>query len=491
MKLGKATLATALAAPALVAGAALLGPSVAPAAHDVEHPNVILIVSDDQSFDSVDKMPYLRNQDPANGGGWLRFDRAFINNPICCPSRATILSGQWSHHTNVEEVGGAPSFNDTDTIATSINAVGYRTGWVGKYHLGPPPGTPGSATYVPPGWDRFVDHRANPHPQQLCGAGAYYDYNLNVNGNLVCHGSDEADYATDVLAARALDFINRNKNEPFFLTFAPRAPHNGWTAATRHLDHYANEEVPFPPSWNEDTSDKPAWWAARPEVQPGNRIGPMRKQWDTLLALDDAVKAIDERVQELGLTNRTVILYMTDNGYSFGEHRWPDKRCVYDSCTHTPLYVKFGGHNEGWTFPQLVGNEDLAPTLADLARAETPQPPSGSDGQSFASLLRSNQTPSPWDDAVLLRSFNNSNAIDDPHPPAEFAIRTRRWLYGELVHPPASDPLAEPEKELYDLTGRIAPVPDPYQLENVADQPAYETVQTELADRLARMRASP
>jgi N-acetylglucosamine-6-sulfatase len=479
MKLAKDTLATALGALALIASVALLAPSIATPAHDVAQPNVILIVSDDQSFDSVDKMPYLRSRDPANGGGWFRFDRAFINNPICCPSRATILTGQWSHHTNVEDVGGAPSFDDADTIATRLDAAGYRTGWVGKYHVGPPPGTPGSATYVPPGWDEFVDHRANPHPQGLCGAGPYYDYNLNVNGELVCHGSAPQDYATDVLAAKALDFINRNGTaEPFFLTFAPRAPHNGWTAAPRHLGHYANEDVPFPPSWDEDTSDKPAWWAARPHAERGNRIGPMRKQWDTLLALDEAVEAIHRRVQDLGLMNRTVILYMTDNGYSFGEHRWPDKRCVYDSCTHTPLYVKFGGHSQGWTFPQLVGNEDLAPTLADLAEV---QPPAEGDGQSFASLLRSNQTPVPWDDAVLLRSFNKND--DDGHPPMEWAIRTRRYLYGELVDPPEVGPAVE----LYDLTGSITPPPDPYQLENVADKPAYATVQADLADRLADM----
>jgi N-acetylglucosamine-6-sulfatase len=375
-------LAPAAALLAALVSLGLLLPPSAETQQQLTRPNVILILTDDQdqSAETISKMPYLRSRDPASGGGWFRFDAAFINNPTCCPSRATILTGQWSHHTGVETTGGAPSFEDSDTIATRLHDAGYRTGFIGKYHLGAT--GPISSTYIPPGWDEFVDHKAQ--------TGAYYDYTLNDNGTLVDHGSAPGDYSTDVLAAKALGFIDRSASaQPFFLEFAPRAPHDPWTAAPRYVGHYASEPVSFPASWNEDTSDKPTWWAGRPLARAGNRAGAMRKEWDTLLAVDDAVEAIHKRIQSLGLMSRTVIIFMTDNGYSLGEHRWGDKRCVYDSCAHTPLYIKYAGHSQGWTFPELVGNEDLAPTLADLAGVA---PPPG-DGQSFAPMLDTHNPP--------------------------------------------------------------------------------------------------
>jgi N-acetylglucosamine-6-sulfatase len=431
-------------------------PSGCPAA--LIRPNIILIVTDDQdhSRQTISKMPYLRSRDPAYGGGWYRFDNAFINNPTCCPSRATILTGQWSHHTGVEVTEGAPSFDDSDTIATRLDAAGYRTGFIGKYHLGA--AGPIASTYIPPGWDEFVDHKADTR--------AYYNYTLNDNGTLVNYGSNPNDYSTDVLAAKALHFINRV--QPFFLEFAPRAPHNSWIPPPRYVGHYSREPVSFPPSWNEDTSDKPAWWANRPPVKADNRSGPMRKEWETLLAVDDAIEEIQKKVQNLGLLRNTVILFMTDNGYSFGEHRWGPKRCVYDSCAQTPLYVKYGGASGGWTFPQLVGNEDLAATLADLGGVA---PPADGDGQSFAPMVESHTVPSGWDNQQLLRSANPNR--DPEEPPDAWAVRTSRYMYAETT--------VTGEKELYDLRA------DPYELTNVAGSRTYAVVQMNMAARLAKL----
>jgi N-acetylglucosamine-6-sulfatase len=424
-------------------------------------PNVIVILTDDQDYsaETIAKMPYLSTR-----AGWYRFDRAFVNNSTCCPSRATFLSGQWSHHTGVESTSSAPLFGDADTIATRLDAAGYRTGWFGKYHLGG--SVPQSATYIPPGWDAFVDHKADDGP--------YFDYTLNDNGTLVHYGSTAADYSTDVLAAKTLSFVDGaiSSGAPFFAVFAPRAPHNNWTPAPRHAGRYANASVTFPPSWNEDTSDKPAWWASRPQARAANRTGPMRKEWETLLAVDEAVRALHEKVQKRGVMNNTVIVFTTDNGYAFGEHRWGQKRCVYDSCSKVPLYVKYGGHSEGTVFDAIVGNEDYAATFAELAGVS---PPAGSDGQSMVPMLQMKRTTPGWESQELLHSANPGN--DAGYPPDAWGIRAPGYLYVETTR--------TGEVELYDLAV------DPYQLENVAADPLYLNVRTDLHSRLAALRARP
>jgi arylsulfatase A-like enzyme len=450
----------------LVALLALLGlVSARPAAHGAvgpgTKPNIIVILTDDQDYsaETISKMPYL-----ASRTGWYRFDSAFVNNPTCCPSRATFLTGEWSHHTGVEYTRSAARFDDSDTVATRLDAAGYRTGWFGKYHLGP--AAPQTASYIPPGWDAFVDHKAQ--------SPAYYDYTLNDNGALVDYGSAPADYATDVLASKTLSFVDQAVTDgvPFFAVFAPRAPHNKWTPAPRHIDAYADEPVSFPPSWNEDTSDKPTWWASRPQARPGNRANAMRDEWEALLAVDEAIRSLDRMIQNRGRMNKTIIVFTTDNGYSFGEHRWGRKRCVYDSCSKVPLYVKYGGHNEGTVFDAIVGNEDYAATFAELAGVS---PPFGSDGQSMASMLKHRTTPPEWQSEELLRSYNAAGDLGNP--PDAWGLRTPEYLYAEMT--------ATGDVELYDLTV------DPYQLENRADNPLYLSERLELERRLGRLRNRP
>jgi N-acetylglucosamine-6-sulfatase len=440
--------------------AALASPGSATSGH-LQRPNIILIFSDDQSYESVEKMPFLRKRMPPQGG-WYRFDRAFIQNPSCCPSRATVLTGQFSHHHGVEGTGQRPAYDDSDTIATRLDAAGYRTSFVGKYNLGKVGGT--FDGYIPPGWDDFVEHPT--------GQNRYYDYRLYENGNPVDYGSDPEDYSTDVLRDHVLDFIDSSaSSEPFFAIFAPRATHNGWVAAPRHLGHYADEPVEHVPNFNEeDVSDKPAWWQDLEPRKVTSIDNARRKQWDTALALDDAVKAIFQRTKDLGLMRNTVIVFMTDNGHAFGEHRLNGKVCAYEECARTPLLVKFGGHNEGRTFPQVVGNEDLAPTFAELAGTS---PPDSTDGQSFATMLRDGITPPHWRNEILLRGYNG--AEKPGLPPTFWGLRTRRQKYIETV--------GTGEVELYDLTV------DPYELENVADDPEYAEIRARLAERLEQLRS--
>jgi len=424
-------------------------------------PNIVLIITDDQSYGSVEKMPYLRSR-----SGWYRFDNAFINNATCCPSRATILSGQWSHHTGVESTGSSPDFDDRSTIATWLDAAGYRTGFVGKYHLGD--AVPGRVpeAYIPPGWDEWVEH-------EIVGSGAYYDYTLNDNGALVEHGSTRADYSTDLLRGYAVDFIHRNAGQPFFMVFSPRAPHNPWIPAPRHQGDYANEPVSLPPNFNEaDMSDKPEYWANLAPKNPASAMTAVRREWEAVLAVDDAIRAIVRAVGQEQLRRDTVIVVMTDNGYSHGSHRHRGKICAYEECNRTPLIVDYRGRSDGLRFQHLIGNEDIAPTFADLAGA-TPATPV--DGKSFAPMLTSGQAPPDWSDEVLLRGF--TGGARPGRMPTFWGIRTREHKYIETV--------ATGEVELYDLAA------DPFELDSVAGKPEYAAVQDQLRERLAALREQP
>src|SRR3954453_20278798 len=180
-------LASYSAVVALASAVLLTVPTNALGCTQLTRPNIILILSDDQSYESIDKMPYLRSRIPPQGGLY-RFDNAFINNATCCPSRATILTGLWSHHHGLEATGGAPPYDDSDTIATRLHAAGYRTGFVGKYHLGAR--AQSGATYVPPGWDTWQAYAVST-------SGWYYNYTLNQQGTLVDYGSAPSEYSTD------------------------------------------------------------------------------------------------------------------------------------------------------------------------------------------------------------------------------------------------------------------------------------------------------
>jgi N-acetylglucosamine-6-sulfatase len=447
---------------------ALAATSASAPALTTRRPNVIVILSDDQSYTSVAKMPYLSSR-----AGWYRFTNAYINNSTCCPSRATILTGQWSHHTGVESTGGAPRFDDRSTLATWLRAAGYETGLVGKYHLGATATVP--TNYIPPGWDYWVEQEVN---DPDCAAECpYYNYMLNVNGTETRYGSAPEDYSTTVLTKFALDFIRRNAaHQPFFLFFAPRAPHNPWQAAPGDVGHYSTTPVVDRPNFNEaDMSDKPAWWRGLPLTNRKNTDGARRKEWDTLLSLDRAVQQIVTLVANRHLLKNTVIIYMTDNAFSYGEHRWVGKDCAYEECTKTPLMVEYRGQSQGYSWPQLVGNEDIAPTIADLAGI---RPGAPVDGDSFAGFLRTRVAPKTWPNEVLLRGYNGHNNPPDGGPaPTYWAIRTSTYKY---IETPGTG-----EVELYDLRR------DPFELSSVADVPAYAAVRARLAARLALLRARP
>ncbi len=413
-------------------------------------PNIVFILTDDQPYTSVDKMPYVSSRTD-----WQIFDNAFLNVSLCCVSRATILTGQYDTHTGVIKNPFGPKLDTSETIATWLDAAGYTTGLVGKY-LNKYPWNRG--TYIPEGWDYWVG---------LVNGQTHYNYTLNENGVFKKYGSKPAHYGTDVFKQKAIEFI-QTAEEPFFLYLSTPAPHGAFEPAPRHKGVYADEPVVLPPNFNEASADKPAYIRNSPKVAAATARSDTRAQWEMLLAIDEAVEAIDDTLAARGISDNTIVIFMTDNGYAHGEHRWTRKRCPYDVCLRTPLLIRYPGL-EGKHIPQLVSNIDIAPTLKELAGATSGI---AHDGVSLLPLLEG--TAETWRTALLNR-WGGGGAVSAANPPNFWSVRTDKYRYTELK---------SGVKELYDYTI------DPYELDNKAGDAAYTSIQADLAMQLATLKAA-
>lgn len=431
-------------------------------------PNIVLILTDDQPLDSLPHdppvMPQLQSmiRDPSDH--WITFSNAFVNTPLCCPSRASILTGRYSHRTGVRTNYDGDLLDESSTIGAWLHAAGYHTGLIGKYVNGYPFG-PNS--YVPAGWDRWLVKR------QGAQSTAYYRYVLVDQGFPHYRGDGPGNYSTDVLADAAAAFIrSAPPGRPFFLEVAPTAPHRPWTEAARDIGALTGVPITAPPSLGEeDVSDKPMWvQRLRPldEARRAQLRAIHRRCFETLLSVDDLIAEVIRALQVRGALANTLVVFMTDNGFSFGEHRWVGKTCPYDECVRTPFIVRFPGAS-AHVNPRLVSNVDLAPTFAEVAGIE---PPSPVDGRSLVPLLEERPSAS-WRMGLL------TEYVGDDKVPAWWQVRTEDFAYVEL---------ATGETELYDLTGVIG-APDPYQLENRAADPRYAVLRARLAARLAALRA--
>jgi arylsulfatase A-like enzyme len=431
-------------------------------------PNIVLILTDDQSPDSLPHeppvMPQLQSmiRDPADH--WVTFPNAFVNTPLCCPSRASILTGRYSHHTGVRTNYDGELLDESSTIATWLHSAGYHTGLIGKYVNGYPFGP---SSYVPAGWDRWQVKRQGDQST------AYYRYVLIDQGFPEYRGDGPGNYSTDVFAAAAASFIrSAPPGRPFFLEVAPTAPHRPWTEAPRDAGALTGFPIADPPSLGEeDVSDKPTWVQGLP-APDAERRAELRaihlRSFETLLSVDDLVAEVIGALQVRGALANSVVVFMTDNGFSFGEHRWVGKTCAYDECIRTPFLVRFPDASSH-VDRSLVSNVDLAPTFAQLAGID---PPSPVDGMSLIPLLQGRPSTS-WRTALLTEYVGNEIV------PPWWAVRTEDFAYAEL---------ATGETELYDLAGVIGSA-DPFELENRADDPAYAAVRARLSARLAALRA--
>jgi N-acetylglucosamine-6-sulfatase len=455
-----------------------------PQGADAPPPNIVVVMTDDQTQASVTKMPTVVSQLAGQG---TTFANNFTNWPLCCPSRSTFYTGQYAHNHgvlgNAPPDGGFGRFNDTNTLPVWLQAAGYHTIHVGKYLNGYGEQV-ADQTYVPPGWNEW--YAAFGSTTQ-----SVYDYQLNQNGSLVSYGASVPGFKQDVFTNLAVDAINRNAGGgPFFLGVMYTAPYSGGpnpnpqppsncgrTAkpAPRHAAAFNGEPLPLPPSYNEaDVSDKPLAIQQMPPITDDEaatiRRG-YRCRLESLLSVDQGVRRIIDALSQAGELDRTLIVFTSDNGVFAGEHRVrTGKNRVYEEAVRVPLVIRGPGVPTG-TVQDLSVNADLAPTIADAAGAT---PGLTEDGRS---LLPFAAHPGRMHGRELL--FEKGNAFDDgdgdgaAQSGAFGAVRTSRYIYVQN---------ATGELELYDLAT------DPYQLQNQILNPAYDAVESALAARLAALR---
>lgn len=440
----------------------------APAA-DMGRPNIVFILTDDLDMSHVQYMPQLRRHIAAKG---TTFSNMFVTYAVCAPSRASILTGQYAHnHGVVENRPPRGSFRrffsegrEQSTVATWIQAAGYRTGLVGKYmNYYPPQRDP---AYVPPGWD---DWRGYFDFKSMAEGAAYYNYELNENGRVVRYAEAEKDYLTDVLRDKALDFIATTpRDQPFFLYLGEFAPHAPVSPADRHDNLFPDLKAPRGASFNEeDVSDKPAWLRAQPQLTPEVIAATdelYKKRVQAMQAVDDTIEALVRALEARGQLENTYIFFSSDNGFDFGGHRLDHgKGDAYDESIRVPLIVRGPAIAKGRVEPAIALNIDLAPTFAAIAQAQAPQ---SVDGRSLYRLLVGKATQRDWrkDFLVELRSKEDGGIT-------EFAaLRNADTLYVEYL---------SGERELYDL------VKDPHQLES-----AHTTVEPETLEKLSQRLAA-
>lgn len=438
---------------------------LAPAPDDVspDRPNIILVITDDQPFDTLPSdppaMPWLQSQ--LEDGSWLNFSNAVVSTPLCCPSRATILTGRYSRRTGVENNDLGYLLDESDTLAVWLDSAGYRTGLIGKY-LNEYPWDRGP--YVPPGWDRWL---AKTNDSE---ATTYYGYGLVDEGTVRRVGRGPGDYVTDLLGREAFDFIlSTPADVPYFLVYSPPAPHRPWIPAPRH-EWALSSPVPSAPDERtvNEVEGRPYWIAAEQPVD-GVRLADLQQdratQRSTLLAVDENIHRLAQLVEARGELDRTVFVLISDNGYAFGQHRWDRKHCHYEECIRVPM-VAYSPWRQGGEVRELVSNVDLASTIAELAGVEASQP---QDGTSLTALLRGDETTLNRDGVLI-----DWNGTDLEVPPWS-GVRTRDSVY--VVQ---EDGFAE----LYDLAA------DPHQLVNVANDPAYWDLRERLAAQLASYLAT-
>ncbi|CAN5275802.1 sulfatase [soil metagenome] len=383
------------------------------------------------------------------GDNGVTFDNSFVTNSLCCPSRATSLRGQYAHNHGIRQnsapLGGWPKFSrlgrEQTTIATWLQAGGYQTFFLGKYLNNY------EHTYVPPGWDEwygwmgFYDTSRNQSDQ----------YRINHNGQVLSFDPEQT-HDTDLLAARASEYIRQAATDPspFFLYLSLNAPHQPAPSAVGYRHRFRDSRQPRTAAFNEaDVSDKPAWVRRKPLLDDSQiaRVDAVyRRRLRSMLSVEDAVATLISALEDTGRLDNTYLVFTSDNGHHNGHRRqMPQKMTAYDEDIRVPLLVRGPGVPAGVRRRHLVVNNDVAPTIADLAGVDTP---AFVDGRSFERLLHPDPPASRrWRKAFVVEKWGDAIA-----PPYR-ALRTRNYLF---VRYPGG------ERELYGLRA------DPHQVDAIA-----------------------
>jgi N-acetylglucosamine-6-sulfatase len=430
-------------------------------------PNIVVVMVDDMPPGMVDDLPRLRALLSERG---LSFS-SYYTQPVCCPARASFLRAQYPHNTGVLKNGpprgGYSAFrnggNESSTIATWLRDAGYRTALIGKY-LNDYEKTP---QRVPPGWNRWFVY---------AGKGKYRNFLISDQGNVRAYGKQngkkktkEKDYQTDLLARKAVQFINDTPDAaPLFLFLAPSAPHEPATPAKRHKRAaVVRDQAPRPPSFNEaDMSDKSGVWRNR-DALSGQRISEIDgfyvKQVRSMYAVEDMVADVLAALETTNRLDNTYVFFTSDNGYHHGEHRIPeDKQTPFDEVIRAPLFVLGPGVPAGAGTAARASVVDLGPTFAELAGIAGPD---FVDGRSLVPFLDGGSA-SGWREAVIAELEGGAGG-------GFVALRSGPYAYVEY---------ASGAMELYDLDR------DPYQIDNIIDS-APPGLIDDLQDQLAALAA--
>ncbi len=421
-------------------------------------PNIVMVFTDDQRADFLGCSPHpfvnTPNIDSLARSG-VRFDNMFVVTSLCCPSRATVLSGLYTHLTGVTENGQDLDYDASKPyLPRLLKEAGYTTAFIGKYHMG-------EKAFPRPEFDYWAAMDQNN------GRGKYIDPRLNINGKVISNTG----HSTDVLSGLALDWLKERQDKPFFLLLSLRNLHFPWTPPARHADLYRNATVELPASFDDAPGLLP--WAGGGKQYTnltGNLINKfsdrsvgvtqfVRDYARMIPSIDENVGLLIQQLKKSGLYDNTVFLYSSDNGILLGEHGLVRKGLFYEPSIRVPLLIRYP--------PRLPAdvkidaqalNLDLAPTLLDLAGIT---PPAAMQGRSLIPVARGEEE--SWrQDWLFMEQYPEGG-----RPPI-LAVRGERWKYvraaGEAV-----------EEELFDL------VSDPGERHNLAGKAAH-------ASRLESMR---
>ena len=460
---------------------ALAGCAPAPArlpAAEARAPNIIVILVDDLRWDDlgIEGHPFVETPaiDRLAREG-ARFRNAFATTPLCSPSRATILTGQYAHTNGiVDNTARDAASHRLQTFAQPLAAAGWRTGFFGKWHMG-------NDDSPRPGFTRWV---------AMQGQGEATDPQFNIDGTR----ARERGYVTDLLTDHVVDFVREPGGQPFMVFLAHKALHpnivqrddgstgavagqaEGFVPAPRHRGRYTDAVVPRRPNAGPPVAGKPALQRAIEGVAP---LGPetatpdrdVRARLEMLLAVDESVARIVQALEDNGELARTVIFLTSDHGYFYGEHQLnEERRLAYEETIRIPLILRYPPRVAAGATPvAMVQTIDLAPTILELARVADPV---ARQGRSLVPLLRGDEV--PWRQSILVE-YRSDTVFPRIRDMGYQAVRTTRHKYIHYLELPGMD-------ELYDLEA------DPYEMSNLIGTPQGEALLPALQAELARLQ---
>lgn len=431
--------------------------------------NVVFVLVDDLDWNLFNQIPRLA----ALKEQGITFTNQTVTDSLCCPSRVSIMRGQYIHNhkviSNIEATGGGwPTFRDRkeeqDCLPVWLDNVGVTTALFGKY-LNDFPSKPSETTYVPPGWDEWGV------PISRGDSYSGYNYTMNANGTLVRYGNKPSDFLNDVITQKATDFIGTAPS-PFFLELSTYSPHKPAPIANRNALKHGGTLAPRNPTYNSYGVDEPMWMREFEKLTP-KQLARADRLWQkrarSAESIGDSVDAITAKLKETGHDKDTLVVLTTDNGYHVAERRmYKGKRTPYASDTVVPMIVMGPGVPMGVTVDAMTSTTDLAPTFAELLGAKAPN---WVDGRSLLGFFAQGETPQAWRNAVLSESLGVSTPEDPDFqknaPPRFFALRSEKWLYVEYVD--GSKTLYDRENDPYEMVNLVKTA-DPLLLQSLSAQ---------------------